>query len=149
MGNPPPLLEMSLAASLALSMASSQSKTPSSNSSVRTVIGPARPDSGASRISVYKGKSERPLGWKPKRTSKQISVDSITKQIDMKKWDGGARTAKVWDGLRKVCCDQTFSNSILTLYRIQNYTCPLQIVWSTCMNMDSRREAQHSKFLWQ
>jgi hypothetical protein len=52
-------------------------------------------------ISLYKGVSDRPLGWKPRRKIK-LELDQHLSSISPKRWDGLARTKTNWDGLRRV-----------------------------------------------
>ena len=60
-------------------------------------------------ISLYKGISDRPLGWRPRRSStKTRELGSTSRDMCMRRWDGAARTSTEWDGLRRVCLLYTF-----------------------------------------
>jgi hypothetical protein len=59
-------------------------------------------DQPASRLSIYKGVSNRPLGWKSKKSSKPTLRPSGL-NVNVKRWDGVARMSIGWDGLRRVC----------------------------------------------
>jgi hypothetical protein len=66
-----------------------------------------RRDSG-----IYKGISDRPLGWKrvSKRAAKASQQLGITAgEMKIRKWDGAARMSTDWDGLRRVCSLSLFS----------------------------------------
>ena len=54
-------------------------------------------------FSLYKGVSDRPLGWKPRRSTITPELGSTSRDMSMRRWDGAARTSTEWDGLRKVC----------------------------------------------
>jgi hypothetical protein len=51
-------------------------------------------------ISLYKGVSDRPLGWKPRRT--KLELNQYSSSTNPKRWDGLAGTKTDWDGLRRV-----------------------------------------------
>jgi hypothetical protein len=96
---------MNISMSLALTMAGAP-KPPSKSSSLRPVFdGIERPHSACSKdISLYKGKSDRPLGWKPRtrKLAKNPALDSTAREMTVRKWDGAARNSSSWDGLRRV-----------------------------------------------
>jgi hypothetical protein len=89
--------------SLALTMAGAP-KPPSRTSSLRPTFNEIeRPHTACSKdISLYRGKSDRPLGWKPRKSSKNPALDSTGRGMTVKKWDGAARSSSSWDGLRRV-----------------------------------------------
>lgn len=60
-----------------------------------------RSKSAASPFSLYKGLSNRPLGWK--RSPRNPELRSGIRNMNMRRWDGAARTSTEWDSLRKVC----------------------------------------------
>jgi hypothetical protein len=94
---------MNISMSLALTMAGA-TKPPSRSSSLKqTFSGIERPHTTCSKdISLYKGKSDRPLGWKPRKFSKNPAFDSTLRGMTVKKWDGAGRSSSSWDGLRRV-----------------------------------------------
>ncbi|KAI9740685.1 MAG: hypothetical protein M1818_004649 [Claussenomyces sp. TS43310] len=55
----------------------------------------------SSNISIYKGISDRPLGWKPRRHVKPI-VTNPARDANIKKFDGATNISTEWDGLRRV-----------------------------------------------
>lgn len=58
-------------------------------------------DVACKRISIYKGVSDRPLGWKPRRH--QIKPQAGTaRDANIRKFDGAEQTSSEWDALRKV-----------------------------------------------
>lgn len=77
---------------------------------------------------LYKGKNAQP--WGPRRMVKSV-VGNVAKEMDIKRWNGAARIATEWDGLRRVSKPSlkmkisTNDNS-----RIQNYGFMMGIVWS-------------------
>lgn len=56
-------------------------------------------------FSLYKGVSDRPLGWKARRQAKP-ALGQATRDANVKKWDGAGRCKVEWDGLRRVSCSQ-------------------------------------------
>lgn len=92
--------------SMALSMAGAASQPPSrakSFTSTRTTIGRSSSirEFGVTReFSLYKGISERPMGWK--KTSRAPELGTTAGEFGIKKFDGKARLSTDWDGLRKV-----------------------------------------------
>lgn len=64
---------------------------------------PERTDSAASNnFSIYKGVSDRPIGWKQRRSVRNPGLGSTARDISVKRWDGAARQSSDWDCLRKV-----------------------------------------------
>jgi hypothetical protein len=77
-------------------------------------LGPSRPQSAVNSrpkpeksvlerpkstcVSLYKGVSDRPLGWKPRKL-----VTTAARGLGLKRWDGMERNCNDWDALRKVC----------------------------------------------
>lgn len=53
-------------------------------------------------FSLYKGISNRPLGWKHRKSTKP-PAGQTAHDAKIKRWDGAARTTTEWDGLRRVC----------------------------------------------
>jgi hypothetical protein len=51
---------------------------------------------------LYNGVSDRPLGWKPRRSVRNPGLGSTAKDINIKRWDGAARVSSEWDDLKKV-----------------------------------------------
>ncbi|KAL2074493.1 hypothetical protein VTL71DRAFT_8271 [Oculimacula yallundae] len=100
---------MNISLSLAMSMAGP--KLPSRKSSLHTPTkGTVRSASVCSKnFSLYKGISDRPLGWKPKRPDRnpaRLSTCNSTLgepviEMSVRKWDGAARRSVDWDGLRR------------------------------------------------
>ncbi|KAK0125129.1 hypothetical protein ONS96_008993 [Cadophora gregata f. sp. sojae] len=101
---------MNISMSLAMSMAG-KPKVPSRASSIRTPAKePVRSSSVCSKdFSLYKGVSERPLGWNPKRPERnpgRLSFCNPTLgepviEMNVRRWDGAARRSVEWDGLRR------------------------------------------------
>jgi hypothetical protein len=56
---------------------------------------------GSPGVSIYKGKSDRPLGWKARRPVRTPLGQAI-RDANITKFDGAARTPIEWDGLRRV-----------------------------------------------
>jgi hypothetical protein len=56
-------------------------------------------------FSLYKGVSDRPLGWKHRRKAKP-DIGQAAREANIKRWDGAYRTTSDWDGLRRVCFPQ-------------------------------------------
>ena len=102
---------MNISMSLAMSMAG-KPKPPSRTTSTRkTASGTVRSNSVCSKdFSLYKGVSDRPLGWKPKRPKRNPARLSTYNpnlgepliEMSVRKWDGAARRSVDWDGLRRV-----------------------------------------------
>jgi hypothetical protein len=94
---------MNIAMNMALTMAGPP-KTPSRNSSLQTIGNePDRTDPAcSSNFSLYKGISDRPLGWKPRRSVRNLGLDSTARDMSVRRWDGAARQSTDWDGLRRV-----------------------------------------------
>jgi len=64
---------------------------------------PERADSASSNnFSIYKGVSDRPIGWKQRRSVRNPGLGSTARDISVKRWDGAARQSSDWDCLRKV-----------------------------------------------
>ena len=93
---------MNISMSLALSMAGPiPSRTSSLSRNMNRLETPKE-------FSLYKGISDRPLGWKPRRLSTKIpELGSTSRDMNMRRWDGTARTSIEWDGLRRVCLSYT------------------------------------------
>ena len=89
---------MNISMSLAMSMAGTD---PSRNSSLTRSFNRSETPRD---ISLYKGISDRPLGWKPRRMStKTPELGSTSKELSTRIWNGAARSSSEWDGLRRVC----------------------------------------------
>jgi hypothetical protein len=88
---------MNISMSLALSMAG---PIPSRNSSLSRAVNRSET---SKEFSLYKGVSDRPLGWKPRRSTITPELGSTSRDMSMRRWDGAARTSTEWDGLRRVC----------------------------------------------
>jgi hypothetical protein len=89
---------MNISMSLALTMAA---PVPSRNSSLSKIMNRSETPK---EFSLYKGISDRPLGWKPRRiATKTDELGSTSKDLSMRRWDGAARSSLDWDGLRRVC----------------------------------------------
>jgi hypothetical protein len=52
-------------------------------------------------FSLYRGVSDRPLGWKARRKVVP-DVGQAARDANIKRWDGVSRTLSDWDGLRRV-----------------------------------------------
>ena len=52
-------------------------------------------------VSIYTGVSDRPLGWKRRKTFKRQTMARET-QVDVKRWDGRNKTSEPWECLRRV-----------------------------------------------
>jgi hypothetical protein len=114
---------MNISMNMALTMARPP-QPPTRSSSLRTFIplngsdkyNMESPDSVSSQFSLYKGISERPLGWK--RLSRDPELRS--RNMNIRRWDGAARTSKEWDGLRKVSAHRHFAYRINWHVRYHN-----------------------------
>ncbi len=97
-------MQNAISINMALTMAGP--KPPSRTTSLRTirpVHNMNRPASSSSQsVSLYNGVSDRPLGWKPRRSARNPGLGSTAKDMNIKRWDGAARLSSEWDGLRKV-----------------------------------------------
>ncbi|KUJ21146.1 uncharacterized protein LY89DRAFT_681755 [Mollisia scopiformis] len=83
-------------------MAGTPPKTPTRTSSLAsTGKAISRPASTNSNFTLYKGFSERPLGWKHRRSSKLPTLGSTASDMSVRRWDGAARSSTEWDGLRR------------------------------------------------
>lgn len=92
-----PKAAMNISMSLALSMAG---PIPSRTSSLSRNMNRSETPK---EFSLYKGISDRPLGWKPRRmATKTPELGSTSKDMSMRRWDGAARGSSEWDGLRRV-----------------------------------------------
>lgn len=63
-------------------------------------------------FSLYKGVSDRPLGWKHRRKVVP-DIGQAAREANIKRWDGPNRSISDWDGLRRVCLPQGNLKSIL------------------------------------
>lgn len=90
---------MNISLNMALTMARPSSTSPlSSPGSCHE-----RADSVSSNsFSIYKGVSDRPIGWKQRRSVINPGLGSTARDISVKRWDGAARQSSDWDCLRKV-----------------------------------------------
>jgi hypothetical protein len=104
---------------------------------------------------LYKGISDRPLGWKARRQIKP-RLGQVARDANVKKWEGATRHTSDWDGLRRVSpfhrsFDVTISISYeigqLTSIRILIYGIPMETVLSIFMGKGSQGEDQHLKYL--
>ncbi|CZR66173.1 uncharacterized protein PAC_16074 [Phialocephala subalpina] len=91
---------MNISRNMALSMAGAPPKTPTRTSSLSS-HSISRPASASSHFSLYKGLSDRPFGWKNRRSSKLPTLGSTASDMSVRRWDGAARSSKEWDGLRR------------------------------------------------
>lgn len=95
---------MNISLNMALSMAGAPPKTPTRTSSLAsTGNGISRTASTNSNFTLYKGFTDRPLGWKNRRSSKIPTLGSTASDMSVRRWDGAARSSREWDGLRRVC----------------------------------------------
>ncbi|CZS93292.1 uncharacterized protein RCO7_07768 [Rhynchosporium graminicola] len=101
---------MNISLSLALSMAGKPKPSSKSTSLPASTKGTLKCKSIASKdFSLYKGISDRPLGWKPKRPERKsarlstwnIELAETVVKMSMRKWEGAARRSVDWDGLRR------------------------------------------------
>ena len=100
----PPPVSMKLAQSFAGAPVSSPSTPTSRPGSVAAAraklfaqgLGPAK-----SEISIYKGVSDRPLGWKRRKSDGKLRL-ARESELCVQRWDGRNRMASPWDGLRRV-----------------------------------------------
>ncbi|KAE8451972.1 hypothetical protein EG329_002136 [Mollisiaceae sp. DMI_Dod_QoI] len=87
---------------MALSMAGAPPKTPTRTSSLACNVNEiSRPASTSSNLTLYKGLSDRPFGWKNRRSSKIPTLGSTASDMCVRRWDGAARSSREWDGLRR------------------------------------------------
>jgi hypothetical protein len=91
-------MQNAISINMALTMAGP--KPPSRASSLRSKTqseNMPRPQSSTSRkFSLYSGISDRPLGWKPRKT------ENTARDMIVRRWDGATRRSTEWDSLRKV-----------------------------------------------
>lgn len=98
---------MNICMNMALTMAHPP-QPPSRVSSLRSSTQFGGPDNHVdghnpvpSHFSLYKGVSERPLGWK-RSTTRNPEFRNRAPIMNIKRWDGVARRSTGWDSLRKV-----------------------------------------------
>ncbi|KAN0114807.1 hypothetical protein V8E51_004351 [Hyaloscypha variabilis] len=86
---------------ISLNMALSMARSPTSP--IQTPIACAeRIDSAYSNnFPLYKGISDRPIGWKQRSSVRNSGLVSTGKDMSVRRWDGAARRSTEWDGLRK------------------------------------------------
>jgi hypothetical protein len=109
--------------------------------------GYSRPASVAN--SMYGGIPERKMSYKLRGLSRNPTSAGTSRDLNIRKWDGGARRSTEWDGLRRV---STFifdhqNAFILIPIRIQNYGTRKEIALFIFMDEVNREEDQHLEFL--
>jgi hypothetical protein len=78
-------------------------------------IGTDKTDSVSSNnFSLYKGISDRPTGWKQRRSARNPGLGSTAREMSVRRWDGAARQSTEWDSLRRVSFTGLFSNLFQT-----------------------------------
>jgi len=101
---------------------------------------------------LYKGISDRPIGWKQKRSVSNPGLGSTARDMSVRRWDGAARRSTEWDCLRKVhSLDYSHSLTIvadLVSYRIQNYGILKETASSTYTDEDNPEEAPLFECRW-
>lgn len=55
-------------------------------------------------VTIYKGVSDRPLGWKRRKSTKRASL-ARDLDFEAQRWDGRCMMASPWDGLKRVSDD--------------------------------------------
>lgn len=53
-------------------------------------------------FTIYKGVSDRPLGWKARRAARTTATGQMGRDVLIRKWDGAVRRSIVWDDMRRV-----------------------------------------------
>ncbi|KAL3419376.1 hypothetical protein PVAG01_09598 [Phlyctema vagabunda] len=52
-------------------------------------------------VGLYTGLSNRPRGWKQRRTSTPVTIQSPSMELNIRKWNGNLRSSVQWDCLRR------------------------------------------------
>lgn len=98
-------MSVSISISLALTMAGPAAKTSTQrkNSTKTPLDGRKRAESTREReFTIYKGVSDRPLGWKARRAARTTATGQMGRDVLIRKWDGAVRRSIVWDDMRRV-----------------------------------------------
>ena len=138
-----PRARMNLSMSLALTMAG---PIPSRSSSLSRNMNRSETPR---EFSLYKGISDRPLGWKPRRSStKTPELGPTPRDTSMRRWDGAARTSTEWDGLRRVGlpCYFRLKAAGSHLHRIPSYGTQRETALFTYMAEVNQGGVQPSEF---
>ncbi|KAE9379332.1 hypothetical protein N431DRAFT_553574 [Stipitochalara longipes BDJ] len=88
---------------ISLNMALTMARPPSQNSPIQIPRSCTdRADSASSNnFSLYKGISDRSIGWKQRRSIRHPGLGSTARDMSVRRWDGAARRSTEWDCLRK------------------------------------------------